>query len=501
LHDVKILMATSEAVPFAKTGGLADVCGALPVELEKLGHEPILILPAYRQIRTAGMPIEPTGIHFDVPIGNKSVSGSLLKSHLPNSSVPVYLVDQENYFDRAELYQEAGQDYKDNCERYVFFCRAVLEAIRLLDLRVDVLHANDWQTGLLPAYLKIEYRGVPGYEQIGTVFTIHNMAFQGVFWHWDMLLTGLDWKYFNWQQMEFFGNLNLLKTGLIFADRLNTVSPRYAEEIQSAPLGCGLEGVLQNRRDVLSGIVNGVDYREWDPTIDANLPVNYGPETTVAGKAACKAALQSSMGLPVAPKTPLVAFIGRLTQQKGVDLLTAVMRDWVQSHDVQWVVLGTGEPAYQSQLSMLANRYPQKVATRLEFSNRLAHRIEAGADVFLMPSRYEPCGLSQLYSLKYGSVPVVRATGGLVDTIVDLNEKTLAAGTATGFHFGDYSALALTEALQRACNTYAQDGVWKRLVQAGMRQDWSWNSSARQYVELYQSTINRVRSDTVTGKA
>jgi starch synthase len=231
---VRILLATSEAVPFAKTGGLADVCGALPLELEKLGHEPVLILPAYRQTRLAGVPIEPTGVHFDVPIGSKIVSGTFLKSRLPGSSVPVYLVEQDHYYDRPGLYQEDAQDYRDNCERFVFFCRAALEAIRLLDLRVDVIHANDWQTGLIPAYLKIEYRGVPAYEQIGTLFTIHNMAYQGVFWHWDMLLTGLDWKYFNWQQMEFFGNLSLLKTGLVFADRLNTVSQRYAEEIQSA---------------------------------------------------------------------------------------------------------------------------------------------------------------------------------------------------------------------------------------------------------------------------
>jgi len=236
---LKILIATSEAVPFAKTGGLADVCGSLPIELEKLGHEPIVILPAHRQARSAGIPIEATGVDVGIPIGSKFVEGRILRSELPGSSVPVYLVDQPDYFDRAGLYQENGEDYRDNCERFVFFNRAVLEAIRGLNLHVDVLHANDWQTGLLPAYLKAEYRGVPGYEHIGSLFTIHNMAYQGVFWHWDMLLTGLDWKYFNWQQMEFFGNLNLLKTGLTFADRLNTVSPRYAEEIQSAPLGCG----------------------------------------------------------------------------------------------------------------------------------------------------------------------------------------------------------------------------------------------------------------------
>ncbi len=490
---MKILLVASEAVPFAKTGGLADVSGALPIELERQGHEVAVILPAYRCIYDAGIPIEPTGVEFEIAIGNKTVSGSYLKSQLPGSSVAVYFVQQDQYYDRPELYQVGGEDYKDNCERFVFFSRAVLEAVRLLNLDVDVLHANDWQSGLVPAYLKIEYRGVPRYEQIATLFTIHNMAYQGVFWHWDMLLTGLDWKYFNWQQMEFFGNLNLLKTGLIFADRLNTVSPRYAEEIQSAPLGCGLEGVLQHRRNVLSGIVNGVDYRQWDPQTDPNLPTNFGPDTVAKGKPVCKAALQTELGLPVTPKTPLVAFIGRLTDQKGLDLLAATVRDWVQSQDVQWVILGTGDPAYEEQFAMLAERFPQKVAARLEFSNELAHRIEAGADVFVMPSRYEPCGLNQLYSLKYGTVPVVRATGGLVDTITALDEKTAEDGTATGFSFAEYSALALAETLQRTCNTYTQPDLWKPLVRSGMKQDWSWATSARSYVELYRATTNEVR--------
>ena len=495
-------MATSEAVPFAKTGGMADVCGALPVELEKLGHQPIVILPAYRQVRASGLPIEPTGVHFDIPIGSKIVTGSFLRSHLPESNVPVYLVEHDHYYDRAGLYQDDdGEDYRDNCERFVFFCRAVLEAIHLLDLNIDVLHANDWQTALAAAYLKVEYRAIPGYEQIGSLFTIHNMAYQGIFWHWDMLLTGLDWKYFNWQQMEFFGNLNLLKTGLIFAERLNTVSPRYAEEIQAGPLGCGLEGVLQSRRNVLSGIVNGVDYRQWDPATDGHLPMRYTPETIATGKAACKAVLQQELNLPVTPGVPLVAFVGRLVEQKGIDLLTAVVRDWVQSQDVQWAILGTGAPQYEEQLSMLAERFPQKVATRLEFSNRLAHLFEAGADLFVMPSRYEPCGLNQLYSLKYGTVPVVRATGGLVDTITDTNEQSLAAGTATGFSFKDYSPLAMSEALQRACAAFAQPDTWQRIVATGMHQDWSWTNSARQYVDLYRATIQQARRGLVAGSA
>jgi len=491
---LKILLATSEAVPFAKSGGLADVCGALPLELARLGHQPAVILPAYRQVRQAGIPIEPTGIRFEVPIGTKMVAGTFLKSHLPNSDVPVYLVEQDHYYNRQELYQADGKDYRDNCERFVFFSRAVLESIRLLGLQADVLHANDWQTGLVPAYLKAEYRALPGYEQIGTLFTIHNISYQGLFWHWDMLLTGLDWKYFNWQQMEFFGNLNLLKTGIVFADAISTVSPRYAEEIQSAPLGCGLEGVLQNRRDVLSGIINGVDYGEWNPATDLHLAANYGPEKPQNGKSICKAAVQSEVGLPHAPQVPLVALVGRLVDQKGVDLVATVLRDWAKTFDVQWVILGTGEPTYHEQFTTLAKRYPQKVVVRLEFSNPLAHRLGAGADIFLMPSRYEPCGLSQIYRLKYGTIPVVRATGGLADTIIDLRDETLAAGTANGFSFREYSPLALGETLKRACDTYtAKPDVWARLMRTGMLQDWSWSNSAKQYLELYRQIAARMQ--------
>ena len=487
-----VLLATSEAIPFAKTGGLADVCGALPRALAELGHQPAVIMPAYRQALASGVPLEQTGIELNIPIGAKTVSGRLLKSRLPGNDVPVYLVQQDQYYDRPELYTVDGKDYIDNCERYVFFCRAVLQAIRLLELKVDILHANDWQTGLIPAYLKIEYRNKPGYEQIATLFTIHNLAFQGQFWHWDMLLTGIDWKYFNWQQMEFFGHLNLMKTGLVFADSINTVSPRYAQEIQSSPLGCGLEGVLSQRRKVLSGIINGVDYGEWNPATDPHLPANYTLETVKPGKARCKAALQQELGLDARPDVPLVGFVGRLTDQKGVDLVATVIQQWVHTNDQQWVILGTGEPRYHQLFQRLADLYPRKVAVRLEFSNALAHRIEAAADMFLMPSSFEPCGLSQLYSLKYGTVPVVRATGGLADTIVDSTPETLATRTANGFSFREYSALALSDTLRRAWDAYAKGPLWDQLIATGMQQDWSWNRSARQYAALYEETQARL---------
>lgn len=488
---MRILLASSEAVPFAKTGGLADVSGALPIELEKRGHEPVLFMPAYQQVFESGQHITSAGIEFSVPIGGKTVHGSLLKSTLPGSNVPVYLVQHDEYYNRPGLYGVGGEDYVDNCERFVFFCRAVLASIRLLDLSVDVLHANDWPTGLLPAYLKTEYRGVPGYERIATLFTIHNLAYQGQFWHWDMLLTGLDWKYFNWHQMEFYGKLNLMKTGLAFADALNTVSPRYAEEIQKSPLGCGLEGVLQQRREVLSGIINGVDYSLWNPATDPHIAHHYDADNFVDGKAACKAALQAEMGLPVRPKTPLVGFVGRLTDQKGIDLVAGVMQDWVRAMDVQWAILGTGDPQYHQLFGTLAERYPQKVACKLAYADPVAHRIEAGADIFVMPSRFEPCGLNQLYSLKYGTVPVVRATGGLADTVTDTTRETLDNQTANGFSFREYSPLALAETLSRAVDAYGQTSVWDQLIRTGMRQDWSWGRSADEYIALYQRLMSR----------
>lgn len=490
---VKILFATTEAVPFCKTGGLGDVCGSLPLELAKLGHEPVIVLPAFRQALQSGRPIEPTGIRFEIPIGRKTVPGTFLRGMLPGNKVPVYLVHQPQYYDRPELYRENGQDYKDNCERFVYFCRAALEAISLLDLGTELVHCHDWPTGLIPAYLKTELCGIPPYDAIASLMTVHNIAYQGNFWHWDMELTGIDWKYFNWRQMEFYGNLNFLKTGLAFADTISTVSPRYAEEIQHPPLSCGLEGILQYRRDDLFGIINGVNYDEWNPATDPYLGGhNYSVKNFVEGKQACKAALQQELGLPIVADQPLVATIGRLADQKGFDLIVKLIPQWAPTSPVQWVILGTGEPHYHELFAGLAKQYPEKVAVRLSFSNELAHRIEAGADIFLMPSRYEPCGLNQLYSLKYGTVPVVHATGGLADTITNLTDETLASGTANGFSFSQYTTAALAQALERACQTYTTNRpVWEQLIRTGMQQDWSWGHSAREYDRLYKHTLTR----------
>ncbi len=495
---MNILFATAEAVPFCKTGGLGDVCGALPGEIAKLGHQPTVILPAFRQALDAGQTIEETGITLEVPIGQKLVEGQLLSSKLPDTDVPVYLVQQNDYYDRPQLYGEEGEDYRDNCERFTFFCRAALEAIPLLDLQTDLVHCHDWCAALIPTYLKTLYSGVPIYERVASLYTIHNLAYQGNFWHWDMALTGIDWKHFNWQEMEYYGNLSFMKSGIVFADAISTVSPTYAEEIMRPPLSCGMEGSLQHRRSDLFGILNGVDYSAWNPADDAFLDQNtYDVTTYKEGKAACKAALQQSLGLPVDAEVPLLAAVGRLADQKGFDLIARVMQQWADHRNAQWAILGTGDPKYHQVLGQLATEHPQKIAVRLEFSNELAHQIEAGADMFLMPSQYEPCGLNQLYSLKYGTVPIVRETGGLADTVVNTTEATLADGTATGFSFAEYTALALSGTLDRACETFADKRAWRQIVETGMQQDWSWSQSARRYIELYDQTRARAEQEVV----
>jgi starch synthase len=492
---VNILFATAEAVPFSKTGGLGDVCGSLPRELYKLGHRPAVILPAFRQIYQTDLPVNPTGIHFEIPIGQKHVGCQILESHLPDSAVPVYFIENLDYYDRAGLYGENGEDYRDNCERFVFYCRAVLEAIVQLDLETELIHCNDWCAGLIPVYLKTMLHDQPPYDQIATLYTIHNLAYQGSFWHWDMALTGLDWKYFNWRQMEFYGNLNFMKSAIAFADTISTVSPTYAKEILRPPLGCGMDGALQQRRNDLYGIINGADYDEWNPAIDEYLgPHSYDAESFIGGKSSCKRALQQEMGLPVEPRVPLLAIVSRLADQKGLDLIVKVLEQWGLERNAQWVILGTGEPRYHQMLGELAARHPDKIAVRLQFSNELAHRIEAGADIFVMPSQYEPCGLNQLYSLKYGTIPVVRATGGLADTVVNATPETIAAGTATGFSFTDYTAGALDGALSRACELYNTNAqAWHKLIATGMRQDWSWGSSALKYSALYEKTLSKAR--------
>lgn len=493
---LRIVFASSEASPFAKTGGLGDVVGALPRALAERGHPCVLFLPLYNCARRAGPPLEPTGQYVSVPIGNETHVGQLWRSHLPRSEVTVYLVEQERFFSRDDPAEGRGlyqyrlpggkmRDYEDNFARFLFFSRAVLEALPRLDLWPDVLHCNDWQTGLIPVYVREMYGPRDArYSAIRTVFTIHNLAYQGVFWHWDMMLTGLDWKLFNWRQLEFYGKLNLLKGGIVFADLVSTVSRTYAQEIQTPEHGCGLDDVLRHHRDKLVGIINGVDYEAWNPETDPFLPARYSVETVAAGKTKCKTALQVRLNLPVRSQVPLIGMVTRLVEQKGLDLL-AMAAPQMLEEDVQLVVLGTGEAVYHEMLKRLVHRWPNRVAAVLRFDEALAHQIEGGADMFLMPSRFEPAGLNQLYSLKYGTVPIVRKTGGLNDTVTDVTPQTLAAGSATGFVFKDYTASALVQAVRRAVQTYHDEPTWRKIQRTGMMQDWSWQRRAIEYEQLY----------------
>ena len=486
---MRILLASSEAVPFSKTGGLADVASALAKSLAQAGHQVWLVVPYYPRVQAengaACPPIADSGQTFEVPVGSKPVSGRLLWAELPASSVTVLLVDNRDYFDRDSLYHEDGADYKDNCERFTFFSRAVMETARRLVLRPDVVHANDWQTGLVPALLEIEYRNVPGFQRTASVFTVHNMAFQGTFWHWDMLLTGLDWKYFNWRQMESFGHLSLLKTGITFADLVTTVSPTYAKEIQTPEFGCGLHGALHARRESLIGILNGIDAEVWNPAADPAIAEDYTADNVAQGKAACKTELQQQLGLPIRADVPLLGMISRLTDQKGFDLI-AESADEILQHDLQLAFLGTGEERYERLVADLAYKHPEKVAATIGFDETLAHQIEAGADIYLMPSRYEPSGLNQMYSLRYGTVPIVRTVGGLADSVVDAVYENLVDETATGFQFSEYSSRALSQQIARAVETFKDKQTWGQLVRTGMRQDWSWNRSAAEYVTTYE---------------
>jgi starch synthase len=502
-RSLRCLFAASEVAGFAKTGGLADVAGSLPNALAERGVDMAVILPLYRCVRTDAAALEPTDFSFTVSFGAQQFSSRLWRSKLPGSTVPVYLVEQADFFERDDpalgrgIYQFTGADgvradYADNSLRYAFFSRAVLEAIRLLNFWPDVLHINDWQTGLVPVYLREIYRQSTRhelrqrYDKVRTLCTIHNLAYQGVFAQQELPILDMPWRLFNYEALEFYGRINFLKAGIVFADLLNTVSPMYAREIQTPYFGCGLHGVLLQRTRDLCGIVNGVDYKEWNPAGDRFLTAHYDPGSVTRGKAACKAALQKALGLEVHPAAPLLGMVSRLVAQKGVDLLMEAAPALL-SQGVQLAILGQGDSAYQRALSALQIKHRGQVAVEVRQNEALAHQIEAGADIFLMPSQFEPCGLNQLYSLKYGTIPVIRATGGLANTVVDANDRTLADGSATGFVFIPPAAAEFIEAVHRALDTYRnRPQTWLALQQTGMRQDWSWNRSAGEYEKLYR---------------
>ena len=479
-----ILFCTSEAYPLIKTGGLADVSGSLPKALQQLEHDVRLVLPAYPAVvQATDSPVE---------ISRLSLAGSdetvrILRGRLPDSEVPVYLVDAPAFFNRPgnPYLQPDGSDWPDNAERFTLFARACV-ALALGEAdgnwRPQVVHCNDWQTGLVPVLLA----GAP--QRPATVFSIHNLAYQGLFPAETFKALQLPDTLWSIDGLEFYNMLSFMKGGIANADRVTTVSPTYAREILEEEFGYGLEGLLQHRSTSLSGIPNGIDIDAWNPAADPMIARRYDVHT-LQHKLFNKFTLQRDQGLPVSSQPMLLAYVGRLVEQKGVDLILDIIDDLVE-HPMQLVVLGTGERALEQQLQDVARRYPKQISVTIGFDETMAHRIEAGADALLMPSRYEPCGLNQMYSQIYGTVPIVRRTGGLADTVVDFNQQTTADNTATGFCFEDDSSEALLATCLAAVNTYQGQRVdWWKLVIAGMHRDFSWSASARRYSELYKALV------------
>ncbi len=481
---MKILFAASEAAPFAKTGGLADVAGSLPPAIASLGHDVRIVMPYYRQVARQRFSLKHIAT-FPVPLGTWQERCDVLEGKT-DSNVTVYFIKKDIYYDRPELYGTARADYPDNAERFIFFSLAVLELCRVLNYRPDVIHCNDWQTGLIPLYLKTRERGTEAVHRTRTVFTVHNLGYQGLFWHWDMRLTGLDWDVFTPEGIEFWGKLNFLKAGLVFSDVITTVSKTYSREIQTPEYGYGLEGVLMKRSKDLHGIVNGIDYRTWDPAHDHAIPKTYSA-ARLAGKTACKKALQTLVHVSLSDD-PIIGMVTRLVDQKGLDILTEALPEII-SLGARLLILGTGDEKYQNILSDAAEHYRDRVRVLLRYDDSLAKNMYAGCDLFLMPSQYEPCGLGQLMALRYGAVPVVRKTGGLADTVSNYNPKT---GQGTGFVFEEYSAPALVGCLRRALEVYSDRIAWKRLAQQGMKQDFSWERSAKEYVTVYRKAMRKL---------
>ncbi|MCD6430787.1 MAG: glycogen synthase GlgA [Deltaproteobacteria bacterium] len=475
---MNILFAVSEATPFAKTGGLADVAGALPTALAERGHQVHLFLPLYQEIKAQEPGLIETA-SITVPLGEEQVVGTIVSRPSQHPNLSISFVRQDNYFDRPFLYGPTGEEYPDNGIRFIFFCRAILEAVSVLNLDIDIYHAHDWQTALIPVYLKTLYKDLSRYRG-GSLFTIHNLGYQGIQDKELMPLAGLDWKYFTFERLEFFDRFNLLKGGLVYADALNTVSQAYSREILQAEFGFGLESVLKERRNDLHGILNGVDYQEWNPADDPFIN-NHFRLGRMAGKKICKKKLVSAFSLPHESRRPLIGMVSRLVTQKGFDLILPLLKK-TDAFEAQFVFLGTGDPEIEEGLTILAKQYPSQIAFIRGYDNRLAHLLEAGADIFLMPSHYEPCGLNQMYSLRYGTVPLVRAVGGLDDSITSFN---LENGRGNGFKFDDYTIDALEKTLKEALQLYQKPRLWQKLRQNGMRSDFSWSQSAAKYEELY----------------
>jgi starch synthase len=486
---LKILIVSPEVVPFAKTGGLADVAGALPKALAQLGHEVKVILPKYKMVDENKFKLETVPLELKDMAINSTKQSIGLKKFVLNSLVEYLFLVNDYYYNRPELYRdiETNNDYKDNDERFIFFAKAVLEIFKKLNWQPDIIHCNDWQSGLIPAYLKTLYGEDPFFQKTASIFTIHNIAYQGNFPAETFSKLGIDNNlFYPTSPFEFWGKLSFLKAGIFYTDVINTVSETYAQEIQNSnEYGCGMEGILKVRSDNLFGVVNGIDYEEWSPEKDKLLPFHFNQDD-LSGKKRNKEELLRQSGFPILRKdVPLIGIISRLADQKGFDLLAEISEE-LMSLDLKIVILGTGDKKYHELFARLQEKYPKKIKINLAFDNKLAHLIEAGADMFLMPSRYEPCGLNQLYSLKYGTVPIVRKTGGLADTIQDYNEKSKEG---TGFVFENYNSSELLETIKRALKVYKRKKEWENLQVQGMEKDYSWKNSAQRYVELYQKAL------------
>ena len=478
-----IAFVASECVPFSKTGGLADVVGALPRALAAAGHEVSVYIPHYRHTRISE---ERTVVQsITVPFDDRYRFCSILTG-AGYPGVRFFFVDYPPFFDREGLYGTASGDFPDNAERFALFSRAVLEASKILGVP-DLFHCHDWQAALVPVLLKTQYFEDPAFRDTGIVFTIHNMGYQGLFPPEILPLLTLPWDLFTIAKMEYFGNVNFLKGALVYSDMITTVSRKYSQEIQTTEFGFGLEGVLKDRAQNLTGILNGVDYEEWNPQTDKFIAAHYSAED-LSGKRECKQDLLASFGLGEASlDVPVIGIVSRLAAQKGFDLIGQII-DRVALEEVLITVLGSGDKLYEEMFLRLARRMPEKVGVRVAYDNALAHKVEAGADIFLMPSRYEPSGLSQLYSLRYGTVPIARATGGLDDTIDPWEQRTKKG---TGFKFQEYSGEALLRVIHQATQLYRDQESWQRLMRNGMSKDFSWRVSAREYLRVYERVRQR----------
>jgi starch synthase len=475
---MRILFVASEGLPFSKTGGLADVIEALPKSLVALGHEVSVLLPRYRKTRAVGVAAR----SLSVSAGDGLRFPGIMEGGTLHG-VYYYFVDDPEYFDREQLYGVAGKDYPDNAERYAEFCGAAIEFCKQVWMP-DVIHCHDWQSGLVPVLLRTRYATDSAVQELPVVFTIHNMGYHGAFPRDTMKQIGLPEPLFGIDGIEFYGRVNFLKGALIYSDYLTTVSPKYAEEIKTAEYGYGLDGVIRQREDRLTGILNGVDYSAWSPERDKLIASRYSPKD-LSGKLACKKNLLEAFGLPPeAANRPLIGIVSRFAGQKGFDLIEQIAADLL-AEDLTIVALGAGEPRYEKLFRELAKTYPAKFSVKVAYDNILAHKVEAGADLFLMPSRYEPCGLNQMYSLKYGTVPVVRATGGLDDSVEEYDSRT---GRGTGFKFLAYDGPALLNAIRQALSIFRNDpAVWRSIQLNGMAQDFSWQISAIEYAKLYEA--------------